>query len=229
MHDCREGICGTCGMMINGQAHGPQLGTATCQLHMRTFSDGDEIVIEPWRATGLPHHQGPRGRPGLRSTTSSRPAATSALDTGSASDANLTPGARSDDADLAMDAAACIGVRSVRRGLPERGGATVHRSEDRPPQHPAAGPGGAVPAHRAHGRGHGGALRLLHQHGRVRGGLPEGHLDRLHRDDEQGLPQGECSRTVAPPDTAARTHDPRTPRPAGSSHVRSGRHRREVP
>ena len=48
-HDCREGICGMCGVMINGQAHGPEV-TTTCQLHMRSFKDGDEIVIEPWRA-----------------------------------------------------------------------------------------------------------------------------------------------------------------------------------
>src|SRR5215210_3909995 len=53
-HDCREGICGTCSLMINGQAHGPQLGTATCQLHMRKFEDGDEIVVEPWRAAAFP-------------------------------------------------------------------------------------------------------------------------------------------------------------------------------
>ena len=62
-HDCREGICGTCSLMIDGQAHGPQQGAATCQLHMRTFNSGDEIVIEPWRATGVPDHQGPDGRP----------------------------------------------------------------------------------------------------------------------------------------------------------------------
>lgn len=53
-HDCREGICGTCGMMINGQPHGPLRGTTTCQLHMRHFSDGDVIVIEPWRAKAFP-------------------------------------------------------------------------------------------------------------------------------------------------------------------------------
>ena len=53
-HDCREGICGSCGMMINGVAHGPERGTAACQLHMRSFSDGDEIVIEPWRARAFP-------------------------------------------------------------------------------------------------------------------------------------------------------------------------------
>ena len=53
-HDCREGICGTCSLMINGQAHGPQKGTATCQLHMRKFVDGETVVIEPWRATAFP-------------------------------------------------------------------------------------------------------------------------------------------------------------------------------
>src|SRR3989337_3014623 len=53
-HDCREGICGSCGVMINGQAHGPQLGTATCQLHMRKFPDGATITMEPWRASGFP-------------------------------------------------------------------------------------------------------------------------------------------------------------------------------
>jgi succinate dehydrogenase / fumarate reductase iron-sulfur subunit len=53
-HDCREGICGSCGMMINGIAHGPMAGTATCQLHMRHFNDGDTVFIEPWRARAFP-------------------------------------------------------------------------------------------------------------------------------------------------------------------------------
>src|SRR5262245_43815943 len=53
-HDCREGICGTCSLMINGQPHGPDRATTTCQLHMRRFHDGDTIVIEPWRATAFP-------------------------------------------------------------------------------------------------------------------------------------------------------------------------------
>src|SRR5947208_12955023 len=53
-HDCREGICGTCGMMIDGQAHGPRRATTACQLHMRTYRDGDEITIEPWRADAFP-------------------------------------------------------------------------------------------------------------------------------------------------------------------------------
>src|SRR3982751_5098613 len=53
-HDCREGICGACGMMINGVAHGPMPGTTVCQLHMRHFKDGDELYIEPWRAEAFP-------------------------------------------------------------------------------------------------------------------------------------------------------------------------------
>jgi succinate dehydrogenase / fumarate reductase iron-sulfur subunit len=53
-HDCREGICGSCSLMINGVAHGPNRGTATCQLHMRSFRDGDSITVEPWRAKAMP-------------------------------------------------------------------------------------------------------------------------------------------------------------------------------
>src|SRR5258705_1475537 len=53
-HDCREGICGTCGFMINGVAHGPERGTTVCQLHMRKFKDGDELWLEPWRAKAFP-------------------------------------------------------------------------------------------------------------------------------------------------------------------------------
>ena len=60
--DCREGICGTCGLMVNGVAHGPEPGTTVCQLHMRRFKDGDTIVIEPWRAKAFPVAQGPGGR-----------------------------------------------------------------------------------------------------------------------------------------------------------------------
>jgi succinate dehydrogenase / fumarate reductase iron-sulfur subunit len=105
-HDCREGICGTCGVMINGVPHGPLGGTATCQLHMRHFDDGDEIVIEPFRATGFPV---------LKDLVVDRSAFDEivaaggyiSVDTGSAPDANLTPVAK-EDADLAMDAAACI-------------------------------------------------------------------------------------------------------------------------
>jgi succinate dehydrogenase / fumarate reductase iron-sulfur subunit len=105
-HDCREGICGTCSLMINGQAHGPQQGTATCQLHMRKFNDGDTIVVEPFRATAFPI---------IKDLMVDR----SALDrivesggyisapTGAAPDANLILIPKP-VADAAMDAAACI-------------------------------------------------------------------------------------------------------------------------
>ncbi|MBI2708351.1 MAG: succinate dehydrogenase/fumarate reductase iron-sulfur subunit [Actinobacteria bacterium] len=105
-HDCREGICGTCSLMIDGQAHGPQRGTATCQLHMRRFADGQTITVEPWRATAFPV---------IKDLMVDR----SALDriveaggyitaeTGGAPDANLIPVPKP-VADAAFDAAACI-------------------------------------------------------------------------------------------------------------------------
>jgi succinate dehydrogenase iron-sulfur subunit len=106
-HDCREGICGSCGMYINGRAHGPQRGGAACQLHMRSFSDGDEIVIEPFRA---------RGFPVIKDLVVDRTAFDRimqaggfvSVDTGGAPDANALPISRQ-VADEAFSAAACIG------------------------------------------------------------------------------------------------------------------------
>ena len=106
-HDCREGICGSCGMMINGTAHGPIGGTATCQLHMRHFKDGDTITLEPFRA---------RGFPVVKDLAVDRGAFDRIIQaggyvtvgTGAAPDANATPVAKN-DADRAFDAAACIG------------------------------------------------------------------------------------------------------------------------
>ncbi len=120
MHDCREGICGTCGIMINGQAHGPQAKTTTCQLHMRTFSDGDEIVIEPWRAAGFPV---------VKDLVVNRSAFDRiiqaggyvSVETGSAQDANLIPIPK-ESADLAMDAAACIGCGACVAACPNGAG-----------------------------------------------------------------------------------------------------------
>lgn len=105
-HDCREGICGSCGMMINGLAHGPDPGTTVCQLHMRRFKDGDTIVIEPWRA---------RAFPVIKDLVVSRGAFDRiitaggyiSVNTGAAPDANSIPVPKQ-DADAAMDAAACI-------------------------------------------------------------------------------------------------------------------------
>ena len=104
--DCREGICGMCSLMINGQAHGPEV-TTTCQLHMRSFKDGDTIVVEPWRAAAFPV---------IKDLTVDRSAFDRiiakggfiSVNTGNAQDANNIPIPKV-DADKAFDAAACIG------------------------------------------------------------------------------------------------------------------------
>jgi succinate dehydrogenase / fumarate reductase iron-sulfur subunit len=106
-HDCREGICGTCGMMINGEAHGPWKATATCQLHMRAFEDGDTIYIEPWRAKAFPV---------LRDLVVRRSAFDRIIEaggyisvnSGEAPEANAVPVPK-ENVDQAFDAAACIG------------------------------------------------------------------------------------------------------------------------
>ena len=115
-HDCREGICGTCGLMINGLAHGPQRSTATCQLHMRKFSDGDQITVEPWRAGAFPV---------VKDLVVNRSAFDRIVEaggyisvpTGSAPDANLIP-VDKDTAESAMDAAACIGCGACVAACP---------------------------------------------------------------------------------------------------------------
>jgi succinate dehydrogenase / fumarate reductase, iron-sulfur subunit len=114
--DCREGICGSCGVMIDGQPHGPQPGTATCQLHLRRYRDGDTIVVEPFRAAAFPI---------VKDLVVDRSAFDSiiaaggyiSVPTGSAPDANLIPVPK-DDADLAMDAAACIGCGACVAACP---------------------------------------------------------------------------------------------------------------
>ena len=115
-HDCREGICGTCGMMINGRAHGPERGTATCQLHMRKFSDGDTIAIEPWRAAAFPV---------IRDLVVDRSPLDKIIEsggyvtapTGTAPDANEIPVPK-EVAESAMDAAACIGCGACVAACP---------------------------------------------------------------------------------------------------------------
>jgi len=105
-HDCREGICGSCSLMINGVAHGPERGTATCQLHMRSFADGDTISVEPWRARAFPI---------VKDLVVDRGAFDRIIQaggyitapTGSARDANTILISK-DTVDTAMDAAQCI-------------------------------------------------------------------------------------------------------------------------
>jgi len=106
-HDCREGICGMCSMFINGRPHGPKQGITTCQLHMRSFKDGDTIVVEPWRAKAFPV---------IKDLTVDRTAFDRiiaaggfiSVNTGNAQDANNLPIAKA-KADAAFEAAACIG------------------------------------------------------------------------------------------------------------------------
>lgn len=115
-HDCREGICGMCSMMINGQAHGPMKATTTCQLHMRSFNDNQTIVIEPWRAAAFPV---------IKDLMVDRSAFDKIITTGgfvsvnvgNAQDANAIP-VKKEDADLAMDAAACIGCGACVASCP---------------------------------------------------------------------------------------------------------------
>ena len=115
-HDCREGICGTCSLMIDGQAHGPSLGAATCQIHMRVFESGDEIVLEPWRATAFPIikdlmvDRSPLDRIMEAGGYITAP-------TGGAPDANLIPIPKP-VADASMDAAACIGCGACVAACP---------------------------------------------------------------------------------------------------------------
>ena len=119
-HDCREGICGSCGMMINGKAHGPQRGTATCQLHMRKFSDGDVITVEPWRAAAFPI---------VKDLVVNRSALDRIIEaggfisvnSGAAPEANMTPIPKP-VADAAFDAAACIGCGACVAACPNSAG-----------------------------------------------------------------------------------------------------------
>ncbi len=114
-HDCREGICGMCGLMINGVAHGPEV-TTVCQLHMRSFRSGETITIEPWRA---------RAFPVIKDLVVNRSAFDRiiqaggyiSVSTGSAPDANATPVSK-ESADLSMDAAACIGCGACVAACP---------------------------------------------------------------------------------------------------------------
>jgi succinate dehydrogenase / fumarate reductase iron-sulfur subunit len=115
-HDCREGICGMCGMMINGVAHGPSRATTTCQLHMRHFKDGETIDVEPWRAAAFPV---------VKDLVVDRGAFDSIIQaggyisapTGAAPDAHATPVPKV-DADAAFEAATCIGCGACVAACP---------------------------------------------------------------------------------------------------------------
>ncbi len=115
-HDCREGICGMCSMVIDGCAHGPKDRTTTCQLHMRSFQDGDTITIEPWRAKAFPVQRDLVVDRGAFDRIIAAGGFISAP-TGTAQDANATPVPKV-NADLAMDAAECIGCGACVAACP---------------------------------------------------------------------------------------------------------------
>jgi succinate dehydrogenase / fumarate reductase iron-sulfur subunit len=138
-HDCREGICGACSLVVNGIPHGPDEGTTVCQLHMRRFKDGDTIYIEPWRAKAFPV---------IRDLIVDRTAFDRiqqaggfvSINTGGAQDANAIPIAKA-EADLAMDAASCIGCGACVAACPNASamlfvGAKVSQFMHLPQGHP---------------------------------------------------------------------------------------------
>ena len=182
-HDCREGICGMCGVVINGVPHGPRPGTTTCQLHMRHFRDGQTIVIEPFRAKPFPV---------LRDLIVDR----SALDrmiaaggyisvsTGSAPDGNAIPVAKPERG-RGHGRRRVHRLRRLRGRVPQRLGHAVRGRQDLPPRAAAAGSAGALDARREHGGGHGpGGLRPLHQRDGVYRGLSQGNRPGRHRAHE---------------------------------------------
>ena len=115
-HDCREGICGACSMVINGEPHGPEERTTTCQLHMRSFEDGTDIVLEPWRSAAFPVIKDLM----VDRTAFDRIVQSGgyvSVNTGGVPDANATPISK-DSSDLAMDAAQCIGCGACVAACP---------------------------------------------------------------------------------------------------------------
>ena len=169
-HDCREGICGSCGFMINGVAHGPLPATTVCQLTLRHFKDGQEVYLEPWRAKAFPI---------IKDLVVDR----SAFDriiasggyisspTGSAPDGNAILSAEGGGGPCH----GCGGLhrlRSVRGGMSQCFGGAVHRRQDHASRGSAAGPAGARPACHPNGCAtQCGGLWELQQHRRVRGGV----------------------------------------------------------
>ncbi len=152
-HDCREGICGSCGFLINGLPHGPRRGTTVCQLHMRFFKDGDSLTLEPWRAKAFPV---------IKDLVVDRTAFDRIIQSGgfitaphrrlSRGEYHPRPerGFRDRDGRRGMHR-----LRSLRGGLPQCISHAVHRRQDHTPERAAAGSARARRADAQHGRGHG--------------------------------------------------------------------------
>ena len=164
-HDCREGICGSCGVMINGRAHGPEKATTTCQLHMRKFNDGDEIVVEPWRARGFPIVKDlvVDRRPFDRIVEAG---GYISVNTGAAPDANLIP-IPSDAAEAAMDAAACIGCGACVAACPNSAAQLFTAAKIEHLNLVPQGQPERLAANRGHGGDNGGLFRFMYESRRM--------------------------------------------------------------
>ena len=189
-HDCREGICGMCGTVVNGRAHGQRKGTTLCQLHMRHFKDGDTLVIEPFRA---------RAFPVIKDLVVDRSALDQiiqaggyiSVNTGQAPEANSLPGPAAQRR-TGHGRGRLHRLRRLCRRLPQRLGHALRQRQDLPVRPAAPGPAGGRPAGPGHGPGHGRMrVRQLHQPQGMRDGLPQGDLHQQHRPAEPRVCQGE--------------------------------------
>ena len=148
--DCREGICGACGVMVNGVAHGPEPGGTVCQLHMRRFRDGETITVEPWRA---------RAFPVVKDLVVDRSAFDRVIAAGGLCVGEHRRGARGQrhprrarDRRAGDGLGAVHRLRRLRGGVQERLGGALHVGQDHPPGAAASGTGRTGPPRRAHGR-----------------------------------------------------------------------------
>ena len=193
-NDCREGICGMCGLVINGVAHGPRRATATCQLHMREFRDGDTITIEPWRAKAFPV---------IKDLVVDRSAFDRiigaggyiSVNVGEAPDGNAIP-ISIDNVERAMDAAECIGCGACVAACPNASASLFVGAKI---AHFALLPQGQLERKQrvlrvieTNGRGR---LRRLLKPWRMRSGLSQGDFHFQHCPDEKRIPQS-CSQLI---------------------------------
>jgi len=211
-HDCREGICGSCGMMVNGNPHGPEKLTSACQLHMRRFSDGDEIWVEPWRADAFPV---------IKDLVVDRSAFDRIIEaggyvsvrTGSVPDANVIP-VEKEHADRAFDAATCIGCGACVAACPNASAMLFTAAKV---AHLGFLPQGQ---HERLDRV-ADMVGQLYEPRRLPGGVSQGHQRGLHRPAEPGHGEGDpegrgkpLRPRPRPPPCRARKNPP----PAGRGH-----------